>query len=234
MKNRITFFLWKKINSIYYSGDKVKCIICDWNGIEFLNGRCPNCNSISRTRFFAFCVKSYYKDSSNILHVSPNLAEYKFVKKQLIVRNYDRLDKNNFNHINLVMDLVSSLDIESVYQFIFIWHVLEHIEDDLIALKNLYNALTPKGKIIVSVPIYPKGNLKTFEGKDVKKEDYEAIHGHPDHVRSCGYDYKLKFEKVGFINITSIKVNKFPIDQINQYGLSENHIAWICEKPGNI
>ena len=120
MKNRITFYLWRKINSIYYSGDNVECINCSWHGTEFLNGRCPNCNSLPRTRFLAFCIKSYYKDNSSILHVSPNQSEYNFIKNQLNIGKYDRLDKRKFAHINLVRDLVDDLNITNSYKFIFI------------------------------------------------------------------------------------------------------------------
>ena len=126
MKNRITFYLWRKINSIYYSGDNVECINCSWHGTEFLNGRCPNCNSLPRTRFFAFCIKSYYENYSSLLHVSPNQSEYNFIKNQLNIGKYDRLDKRKISHINLVMDLVENLGITNSYQFIIIWHVLEH------------------------------------------------------------------------------------------------------------
>ena len=231
MKNRITFYLWKKINSIYYSGDKVLCLNCTWNGNEFLNGRCPKCNSLPRTRFFAFCIKSYYENYSSILHVSPNQSEFNFIKNQLNIGKFDRLDKRKISHINLVMDLVENLGIINSYQFIIIWHVLEHIEEDITALRNLFSALKPGGKLIASVPIFPAGNPFTFEDKNINKEEYETVHGHPDHVRSCGYDYKLRFEKVGFSNIETIKVANLPKDQINQNGLSIDHIAWVCEKP---
>ena len=70
--------------------------------------------------------------------------------------------------------------------------------------------------------------------RDISKEEYEAVHGNPGHVRSCGYDYKLKFENVGFINIVPIKVKNLPKDQIQYYGLSKDHIAWICEKPSKL
>ena len=134
MKNRITNFLWRKINSIYYSGEDVLCLNCSWSGTEFLNGRCPRCNSLPRTRFFAFCTKLYYKDYSSILHVSPNHSEYIFIKKKLNIEKYDRLDKRQYGHINIVMDLVDGFNITNTYQFIIIWHVLEHIKEDIIVL----------------------------------------------------------------------------------------------------
>ena len=146
--------------------------------------------------------------------MSPNHGEYNFIKKQLNTGKYDRLDKKQYAHINIVIDLVDNFNITNSYLFIIIWHVLEHIEEDITSLENLYNALIPGGKLIVSVPIFPPGNPFTFEDKNINKEEYEMVHGHSDHVRSCGYDYKLRFEKVGFINIARIKVENLSKDQI--------------------
>ena len=56
MRNRLTSLLWSFINSIYYRGNDVLCQLCGWGGIEFLNGRCPKCNSLPRQRLIPFCI----------------------------------------------------------------------------------------------------------------------------------------------------------------------------------
>ena len=96
MKNKITYFLWKWINSIYYSGNSVKCPLCNWNGSEFLNGRCPKCNSLPRQRLVPYCMKTFNLQEKRILHVGPNKSEYDYVVKMINPAVYDRvaLSKN--------------------------------------------------------------------------------------------------------------------------------------------
>ena len=230
MKNRITYLLWKWINSIYYSGNIVKCPLCNWNGSEFLNFRCPKCNSLPRQRLVPYCMKTFNLQKNRILHVGPNKSEYDYVVKMINPSVYDRVALSKNEIVNLPKDIAKNSLKQEYYDLVIIWHVLEHIKDDVNAIKNLFSSLRYGGKILVSVPIHPKGNSKTIEDDKIDEKEYEKIYGDRHHVRSCGLDYIERFINAGFQLIYDVNVKNINPKKIEYFGLSKNHIAWICEK----
>lgn len=218
--------------TVFYKGDNVYCQICNWKGRFFFNHKCPKCKSQERTRLVAYSLEYFNLIQSNlkILHIAPNINEFNFVNhtfKNILV--YDRLDIKKRKQINIVDDISSPKHVDITYDLIIVWHVFEHIKNDLEAIAVLYKLLNSKGKLLVSVPIYPNQNKTTFEDDNIGQKDYHKIHGHYDHCRSCGLDYYLRFEKRGFktetLTVKSIKEN-----DINYYGLKKDHVVWCFKK----
>ncbi|MDG2357546.1 MAG: class I SAM-dependent methyltransferase [Polaribacter sp.] len=218
-----------KFNQYYFSGSLVKCEMCNWEGSKFpSNNRCPKCRSLARTRLIPFSIKYFNTNSSigNILHIAPNLSEYNFVKKNLEYTNYDRLNiSGKAKHINVIQDLTKMNITSGTYNQIIAWHVLEHIQDDQKAIREMYRVLKKGGELLLSVPIYPKNNHKTIEIPGLPRKKYKEVHGHFDHCRSCGLDYFKRFEREGFKTKT-LNVSELDYSQIKKYGLSDSHTVW--------
>lgn len=216
---------------VYFSkGNKVLCEICNWNGNGFFNGKCPKCNSLPRTRLIPFSLQHFglIKTNLSILHIAPNLNEYNYVKNSFQnIKQYDRLNIRAVPHINMEQDITKTDIANNTYDLVIVWHVLEHIVDDKKAASEIYRILKPNGNLLMSVPIYPKGNMVTYEDTTIPYEDYMKIHGHPDHCRSCGMDYYKRFEKVGF---STKLLNEYEIGDLKKYGLSKDHVVWSFNK----
>lgn len=216
---------------VYFSkGNKVHCEICDWHGTDFFKGKCPKCNSLPRTRLIPFSLRYFnlVKSNLNILHIAPNLNEYNYVKNTFQnINQYDRLNIRAVAHINLEQDITKNDIADNTYDLVIVWHVLEHIVDDKKAASEIYRILRPKGKLLMSVPIYPKGNMVTYEDPTIPYIDYMKVHGHPDHCRSCGMDYYERFENVGF---STELLNKYKTEDIKKFGLSKDHVVWCFKK----
>jgi len=228
MKNTVKNFLG--IKSLLHRGNNVKCLLCGFEATKFNERRCFKCDSLPRVRLIPFCL-DYFKltNAESILHVATNIQEYNFVMKNGNYKRYDRLNIVPSKHINLVEDLTKLTLSSDQYDLIIIWHVLEHIPNDIDAMKEMYRVLKSDGKILVSVPIYPKGNPTTKESDDIDRSQFLQIHGHADHCRSCGLDYYLRFEEVGF---TTQTVHSNEIDEAtkNKLGLSMGHTVWMFTK----
>lgn len=238
IKNPSAYFLvaQKKATNIFrthfFKGSKVYCEICGWKGLKFFDGHCPKCNSLSRTRLIPFALRYFEltKNEPKILHVAPNVNEYTYVKRQITpLANYDRLNIRPVKHINLMQDLTATTLQSDTYDLVIAWHVLEHIPKDKEAIKEVYRLLKPNGHFLVSVPIFPIGNLKTFEDLTIPYNQYEKIHGHYDHCRSCGLDYYQRFESVGFKTI-ELRINNIPKEQQEFNGLKNDHVVWCFQK----
>ncbi len=74
-------------------------------------------------------------------------------------------------------------------------HVLEHIQDDLQGLKEIYRVLKPGGWALIAVPVY--GEM-TFEDRSLGDEERQKMYGLKDHVRMNGLDFKNKLANAGF------------------------------------
>ncbi len=227
MKNRLTQFLWSKINTIYYKGDKVICLLCEWKGLDFINGRCPNCFSLPRQRLIPTCINLFKPKNNSILHIAPNQGEFMYIKNTLKPNVYDRVDIVKTKYANIIHDITKVGMKENYYDLIIVWHVFEHIINDQAAIQNLSKCLNHHGSLLVSVPIFPKGNTTTYEDKNIPRSSYEKVHGHPDHYRSCGLDYWQRFLNNGLTSVLSLKTSDIEKGKRLSYGLSENHIAWL-------
>jgi hypothetical protein len=51
---------------------------------------------------------------------------------------------------------------------------------------------------LFKLPNYANGNDIKYEDSKIPYEDFERVHGHYDHCRSCGLDYYQRFETVSF------------------------------------
>ena len=116
------------------------------------------------------------------------------------------------------------------FDFILCNHVLEHINDDKKAMKELYRVLNKNGTAILQVPINQKSS-KTFEDSSIvdKKERIEKF-GQYDHIRLYGLDYFKKLESFGF-KVDPLKYSKkFNESEIIKYGLIKDEIIPVCKK----
>lgn len=106
---------------------------------------------------------------------------------------------------------------------------MEHIPNDRQAIKEMYRVSKNKASLLISVPIYPPFREKTYEDHSIERERYSEVHGHDDHCRSCGLDYNIRFEEVGFKSRT-LEVRYLDQKDIEHYGLSTGHICWLFTK----
>ncbi|WP_282040629.1 class I SAM-dependent methyltransferase [Winogradskyella flava] len=193
-------FFFRKLISFKYKGNDHLCNICSFKLSKFVilktkDTLCPNCGSRSRTRrlYNTLCETEVLK--GNVLHFSPPKILYKKFKRLNI--NYFSSDFENEFTADYQYD-ITSLPIEDNYfDLIICYHILEHIENDIKAMSQLYRVLKPYGVCYIQTP-YKDGT--TYEDSSIiSLAERERAFGQKDHVRIYSApDLAKRLETVGF------------------------------------
>jgi SAM-dependent methyltransferase len=133
---------------------------------------------------------------------------------------------------------VIKIDIQDIkiedesFDVILCSHVLEHVDNDIQAMKELYRVLKSDGMGIFQVPIDMK-RTRTYEDFNISsaKERRQAF-GQFDHVRLYGRDYVSRLQNVGFeVSLVASRSLVTHADMI-KFGLMPNEHLFVCRKPG--
>jgi ubiquinone/menaquinone biosynthesis C-methylase UbiE len=161
----------------------------------------------------------------NLLHFAPEKVLTKFFELY-----------SNINYLSVDIDPKKAMfkqDItkltfkDNSFDIVFCSHVLEHVENDIKAMKEVFRVLKKDGFAILQVPIKRKKTYENFMIKSLKER--EKIFGQSDHVRIYGEDYKNRLEKAGFKVKKDYFFDSLSEDIIKKYGL-KREIIYYCKK----
>lgn len=197
-----------KASSIFYKGHKYECPVCGHHFRKLLpygyvnsreNALCPSCMSLERHRQIWLFLKArtdFFQQSASMLHIAP---EYCFIKRFSAMSTLDYFSADLESPLARVkMDIQDIPFDDNRFDIIFCNHILEHVEDDIRAMHELYRVLKPQGWGIVQCPV----NLDravTYEDNSITAPEDRLKHfGQKDHVREYGRDYADRLRSVGF------------------------------------
>ena len=195
------------------------------------NALSPGTLSLERHRLLWLYLNNetnFFSKTLKVLHIAPEQCFYNLFKNLKNI-NYTTFDLNS-PLADIKGDICNLPFKENSFDFILCNHVLEHINDDKKAIKELYRVLNKNGTAILQVPINQKSS-KTFEYSSIvdKKERIEKF-GQYDHIRLYGLDYFKKLESFGF-KVDPLKYSKeFTESEIIKYGLIKDEIIPVCKK----
>jgi SAM-dependent methyltransferase len=111
-------------------------------------------------------------------------------------------------------------------------HMLEHVPDDLTAMREMFRVLKPGRWAILQVPL-GRGRDETFEDPTITSPaERERVFGQRDHVRIYGRDYEARLARVGFRAEFDSYMKDLPSDAILKYGLSTQDLFWVTKPAG--
>ncbi|GHT56153.1 hypothetical protein AGMMS49982_22800 [Bacteroidia bacterium] len=110
-------------------------------------------------------------------------------------------------------------------------HILEHVPDYKIALKELYRILTKGGILEITAPTDRKFDT-TYEDENViNREERIEKFGQYDHLRIFGNDFKERIMDAGF-SVEVIDGDKLPAEIVGKIGPAnyDDNRVYICRK----
>lgn len=216
--------LLRKIYAISKKGKKHECVICNFNASNWVyltnnDLLCPNCGSLCRDRRLWYLLKEkYIKSGITVLDFSPSRTLFRKWKKEKNIQHIASDLSGDFM-ADVAYDITQIPEQENQFDLIICFHILEHVINDVEAMKELHRILKINGTVIIQTPF--KGG-EIHEDYAITSEADRLIHfGQEDHVRVYSVEgLKTRLENVGF----SIKVRQFEKDEYLGFSDKENII----------
>ncbi len=193
-----------------YKGRGRECPVCGSRYRRFMpygyvtsreDALCPHCLALERHRMIWLWLSEcsdLFESRPRLLHIAPEVS---------LMRHFKRLYRGTVNYITA--DLESPLadmhfDVQHIpledcsVDVVICNHLLEHVEDDRRAMRELYRILRPGGWGIALVP-EDRSLPTTFEDDSITDpKERTRIFGQYDHRRTYGRDYDMRLAEAGF------------------------------------
>lgn len=235
------------INLLFFRGNAVTCPICRHSfkrmlpggyhhqvllekkvigGGRRINATCPYCFSMDRERLIHLFLETHalLQEQMKLLHIAPEKHLQQTIRGKNI--SYVAADLNS-PYADFSMNIQDIPYPDHHFDAIICNHVLEHVPDDALALKELYRILKTNGWAIIQAPFSPLLS-ETFEDPSVtSRSERKNLFGQSDHVRIYGVDYADRLRNAGF----EVRQECMSPDIVKQYALLKDEVVFFCKKP---
>jgi len=231
-----------KFRSYFDLGNTVACNICDKhysNFADFNNRRnvmCPNCFSLERHRLLYDYLKTQtdiFSGGKHILHFAAEKCLAKVLEKNNDYLTADLM--NQFIHLievkpKYIMSVTNISFDDNLFDYVICNHVLEHVQNDILAISQIYSVLKPGGQAILQVPINFSSKI-TLEEISLTRKERRMLYGSPDHIRYYAEgDYLERLSSAGF----SVAIADYEFsDDIDKHKIDQDEKIYLIRKPIN-
>lgn len=223
-----------------FVGRRYVCPCCGWHLRAFTaggtsmrrrpTGYCPRCNAKARHRRIWLYLEErtdLFTRPARLLHVAP---KYALARRFARMPHLDPvgIDLVPGPHVHTIADLrdlpfpTASVDVALCV------HVLEEVEEDLVAMAELHRVVRPGGWALVSVPT--RLDQPTYEDPTiVTPRDRRRAFGERAHVRVYGHDLVDRLASVGFRVEVDLAAD---VDQAtrDRFGLRDDENLFLCHR----
>lgn len=211
---------WRRVQGWRARGDRVECPCCGATFSHFrpsgisaqvlidnsvvggghrTNCVCWRCGAYDRDRLVLLYLRScteIFRQPLRVLHVAPERSLERVVSAQnpshFISGDLLRRD------VDVNIDVTDLPFREDWFDIVLCNHVLEHVPDDGLALREIFRVLAPGGHAVLQTPIALGLSATSEDFGPLTREDRLSRFGQEDHCRLYGGDYPDRLTKAGF------------------------------------
>jgi SAM-dependent methyltransferase len=230
-----------RVLGLFYSGKAVTCPICMHSYREFLpygrvrsraNALCPHCMSLERHRLIWLYLQeksNFFRQPLQVLHIAPEAC---------FIKHFEKMHGAGYITADIESPLAKvKMDVheipfdENTFDVILCNHVLEHVRDDIQAMREFHRVMKPGAFAILQVPLFLPLPEKTIEDPAITDpRERERLFGQDDHVRKYGKDYAQRIQEAGFRAEEDLFVDQLTPDQQHHYGLARGEVIYKAVK----
>lgn len=211
------------------------CNICGWQGRKFYPNTgpgyhdmvvmCPGCGCLDRHRSLLALLLNQTKifdGAQKVVEVAPMRGF------QTMMRSQPDLDYTSFDLERHAMergDITAMRYSGDSLDYFLCFHVLEHIPDDVAAIKEIHRVLKPGGTAVLQVPLdWDVARTREYDAPDPREVG---------HVRRYGRDFGDRLGQVG-LQVRYVSVGEvLSPETIEWFGLSPEPI-FFAQKPNRV
>jgi SAM-dependent methyltransferase len=200
------------------------------------NVRCPNCKANHRIRLlqlFFDLRTSVFEEPVRLLHISPHrhLARV-FRERPNIDYVSGALFPERIPGLPAMKVDVTEIDFpEDEFDLVVCNHVLEHVQEDVQAMEEIFRVLRPGGFSVLQVPLALDLPTTLEDPSIVDPRERAAAFGQKDHLRLYGLDYFERLEGAGFRVERDNPFENEWLPDLDRYRLDEAEDVFIGHKP---
>lgn len=218
-------------------GDSYRCPICGVGLRKLLpygyvtqreNALCPSCLSLERHRLLWLWLareSDLLTSHPHLLHIAPEVCLMKHLRRHYrsCPERYQTADLES-PLADLHFDVQQIPLADNSVEVVICNHLLEHVADDRLALRELHRILKPGGWGILLSPIDDR-LATTFEDDSITDpEERTRLFGQYDHRRAYGRDYVERLREAGFRAEEIDYAARFTPEERTRYALPEDRI----------
>jgi SAM-dependent methyltransferase len=209
------------------------CPICGHDGIMISVGhpprwdaRCAQCGSRERHRLlWLWATRTGVNQLSGkrILHFAPERALRRALRDNPAYETAD-IRQHGVTH---EVDMTRLPMADESYDVVIANHVLEHIDDDRRAMRELFRVLRTDGVALLTVPINPTRETTYEDPTITDPAERQAHFNAPDHRRFYGLDFAERLGHAGF-SVETFRMT--PADEVT-FGLLPMEWLYVATRP---
>ncbi len=172
--------------------------------------------------------KGLLRPGLRILHVAPERC----LREKLTILpgvKYTAGDKftpgYNYPPGTVDLDITSIQFPDDHFDLILCSHVLEHVPDDRMAMRELHRVLKPGGTAILMVPIVLQNSATEEDPSVTDPHERIRLYGQFDHVRLYGRDYVQRLQEAGFTVTEDALAERLTAEDVFRYGLLRSEVV---------
>jgi len=219
-------------------GDAVQCPICEHRFAHFRDAWnrpaaiCWRCGSHERQRALWLYLDRLHpellRDAGGLLHFAPEWCLERMLRRRAGLR-YVTGDLDPAK-AELQLDITRLPLRDESFDAILCSHVLEHVEDDGAAMRELHRVLAPGGWLIVMVPL-DTARAHTYEDPSIRSPaDREREFHQFDHVRLYSPDIAGRLRETGLSVVIERPAERLGPELTARHGLLADDYLFMCRR----
>ena len=196
---------------------------------------CPECGASDRVRLYVLYLERWLasratSDAPCVLDIAPDPALTKFFRENCRNVRYRSADLYNPQADDRVDVMDMHIYPDHAYDLVICSHVLEHVRDDHLALKEIHRIMKPDAEAIIMVPLDLSKEAIDEDPSIIDEAGRWRRFGQGDHVRAYSKNGFLQRLAENGFRVRQYGEDFFGAQAFKAHGINMRSVLYVVEK----